>query len=79
MIKRLGIIFLLLFINGCSHKDKNSMNGENEIVTVTLKPLVTNLMYAGTVQPLKAVVVTTPAEGVSLRRCSQSPTTLICD
>jgi len=64
MINRLFIIFLLLLISSCGHNDKNSATGESEIVTVTLKPLITNLLYAGTVLPLKAVVVTTPAEGV---------------
>lgn len=64
MINRLFIIFLLLLISGCGHNDKNSATGVSEIITVTLKPLVTNLLYAGTVLPLKAVVVTTPAEGV---------------
>lgn len=67
MINRLFITFLLLIVfatSGCSHKENTSTTGESDIVTVSLKPLITNLLYAGTVQPLKAIVVTTPADGV---------------
>jgi len=67
MINRLFIVFLMLvltIIGGCGSKEKNSVPGKDEVMTVTLQPLTTNLLYAGTVQPLKAIVVTTPAEGV---------------
>ena len=67
MVNRVLIVFLMLLagmMSGCENKDKDSVSGKNEIITVTQKPLATNLFYAGTVQPLKAVVVTTPAEGV---------------
>ncbi len=67
-MNRLLIIFLTLLIgtlNGCSSKDKNSAaSKKNEMITVTRNPLLTHLLYAGTVQPLKVVVVTTPVEGV---------------
>ncbi len=67
MINRLCIIFLIVImgiISSCGSKEKNSVAGKDQIITVTLKPLVTNLLYAGSVQPLKAIVVTTPSDGV---------------
>src|SRR5579862_7335536 len=66
-MNRLLMIFLILIIgalNGCGSKDKNSAASKNEMLTVTRNPLITHLLYAGTVQPLKVVVVTTPVEGV---------------
>lgn len=66
MINRLVILLFCLMtatLCSCSHQEDSTSN-ESELVTVSLKPLVTNLLYAGTVQPLKAIVVTSPADGV---------------
>ncbi len=66
-MNRLLIVILTVaagLLCSCGSKDKADVSCESEIVTVSMKPLVTNLLYAGSVQPLKAVVVTTPADGV---------------
>jgi HlyD family secretion protein len=55
---------MMSVMSGCGNKEKNSASNKEEIITVTQKPLTTHLFYAGTVQPFKSIVVTTPAEGV---------------
>lgn len=55
---------MIVNISGCVDKEKNSKFGKDQIITVTREPLTAHLLYAGIVQPLKAMVVTTPAEGV---------------
>lgn len=58
-------MLLIGTLSGCGSKDKNSDASEkNNLLTVARNPLVTHLLYAGTVQPLKVVVITTPVEGV---------------
>jgi len=63
MSNRFFILLLSIFICSCSHQDENK-SANDEIITVTSHPLLTHLFYAGTVQPLKSVVVTTPTEGI---------------
>lgn len=58
----LTVIFLSLSHCG-SHKAEQSV-GKQEIMTVTSKPFATTLYYSGIIQPLKTVVITSPAEGV---------------
>jgi multidrug efflux pump subunit AcrA (membrane-fusion protein) len=57
-------MWMIVNISGCVDKEKNSKFGKDQIITVTREPLTAHLLYAGIVQPLKAMVVTTPAEGV---------------
>ena len=65
MINRFFSIVVIIFICSCSHEDENkNSNKKDEIITVTSHPLLTHLFYAGTIQPLKSVVVTTPTEGI---------------
>jgi HlyD family secretion protein len=66
MIKSLFVITLLCFfcsINACS-RDASSKNKTNNTITAELKPIQTRYYYTGMIQPLKTVVVTSPAEGV---------------
>jgi len=65
MVKlQFGIILLCVFcsISACS-RDTSSKK-TNEIITAELKPIQTHYYYTGLIQPLKTVVVTSPAEGV---------------
>jgi HlyD family secretion protein len=65
MINRFFIIFFLFLSGmGCSHSGKNSDPEKDEIITVAARSLAANLFYAGTIQPLKSIVITSPAEGV---------------
>ncbi len=51
----------------CSHEDDDKdqdANKDQEVITVASHPLLTHLFYAGSVQPLTSIVLTTPAEGI---------------
>lgn len=63
-IKTIIIILLVLMLYNCVHHRKTNSPSKNTIVTVTAQPLVSTLYYSGIIQPLKTVVVTTPADGV---------------
>jgi multidrug efflux pump subunit AcrA (membrane-fusion protein) len=52
---------------GCSHQDDDKDQDDNkdqEVITVASHPLLTHLFYAGSVQPLKSIVLASPAEGI---------------
>lgn len=57
----LALLVMSLFACG-NHKNKNAV--KNEVMTVTEKPLANSFYYTGVIQPIKTVVVTSPAEGV---------------
>ncbi len=61
MIYSMMLLYLICGINACSH-DTSTKN--NSTITVESKPLVSRYYYTGVIQPLKTVVVTSPAEGV---------------
>lgn len=63
-MKIIIFIFLLMSLCACSNSHNAKNTNKNEIITVASHPFATTLYYSGTVQPLKAVVVTSPAEGV---------------
>src|SRR5580700_10602584 len=56
----LGILFC---VSACSH-DTSSEKTHKNIIKAELKPIQTRYYYTGLIQPLKTVVVTSPAEGV---------------
>lgn len=60
------IVILLLFVivlSACGSHEKKT-NSKKEIFTLKSQPFSTKLFYSGIVQPLKTVVVTSPADGV---------------
>lgn len=64
MIKKILVIACLsFFLLGC-HDEKLPKVKPNEVMTVQPKPLTSHFYYSGVIQPLKAVVVTSPADGV---------------
>jgi HlyD family secretion protein len=52
----------VLLLASCHQRDGDT--SKVRIITVEEKPVTTALYYAGTIQPLKAIVVTSPADGV---------------
>jgi len=46
------------------HGSEKKSNDSSRIMTVTSQPTTTTLFYSGIIQPLKSIVITTPAEGV---------------
>lgn len=52
----------MLGISACHHRD--GKNSETDVITVEKKPIVNHYYYTGVIQPLKTMVVTSPAEGV---------------
>ena len=50
----------------CGSKEKNetARAGKQEMLTLASKPFSTTLFYSGIVQPLKTIVITSPADGV---------------
>lgn len=63
-MKRGYIFFLIiLLLTSCSSDDAKKPN-KQENVTLISKPFSTALFYSGIIQPIKTVVVTSPAEGV---------------
>ena len=63
MIKNGLLIVLSLFLTGCGDNRTQKLS-HNETMAVTAKPLTTHFYYSGVIQPLKAVVLTSPADGV---------------
>jgi HlyD family secretion protein len=61
-MKKIILLFLCL-LTACSQYEKNSRTS-NEIITVKPHSLATTLYYSGIIQPLKTVIITTPAEGI---------------
>lgn len=62
-----SVIFLLgvaVMLAACNGDDKNKKTVQNEIITVAPNALASSYYYTGMIQPIKAVVVTSPAEGV---------------
>ncbi len=63
MLKKLLIVFFFIgVLLACSHHEKKST--QMNIVTVTSDTVSTPLYYAGIIQPLKSMVITSPSEGV---------------
>lgn len=60
-MKYLFIILAGIFLASCSHEEKSNTNS---IMTATTRSFSQTLFYAGTIQPLKTIVVTSPAEGI---------------
>lgn len=56
--------FGLVSLVCCGSHGEKSVAGKEETVTLTSQSLSSTLFYSGTIQPLKTVVITTPAEGV---------------
>lgn len=66
MIKLQCVIILLCIfcsLSGCN-RDASTKNKPNQVITTELKSIQTHYYYTGLIQPLKTVVVTSPAEGV---------------
>lgn len=61
-MKWLSLMFLFLFMVSACHHNNNLTH--SKVVTVTKEKLETTIFYAGVIQPLKTVVVTSPTEGV---------------
>jgi HlyD family secretion protein len=61
-MKLLIILIMLCSLSACGH-DKTA-DEKTKIITVKPHRLSTALYYSGIVQPLKTVIITTPAEGV---------------
>gem|GEM_PF-649114 len=55
---------VLFFLLSACHHHSSSSSSQDEIITVSLKPLATTLYFASALQPLGGRVVTTPADGV---------------
>lgn len=63
MKKFLLSVVCLLLLNGCSQQnDKPS----TKVLTIQPETIANTLFYAGTIQPAKTIVVTSPADGVIL-------------
>lgn len=62
-IKWLTFFVAIMFLMSCGGNEKSSAE-KTDIMTVSAKPLSSSLFFTGTIQPLKTVVVTSPAEGV---------------
>jgi HlyD family secretion protein len=58
------IVFIVLLLYTCMHHRDPKISHTSSIITVSAQPLTATLFYSGVVQPLKTVVVTTPADGV---------------
>ncbi len=54
---------MLFCISACGRDTEDAKTHQN-IITAELKPIQTRYYYTGLIQPLKTVVVTSPAEGV---------------
>jgi HlyD family secretion protein len=63
-IQAIVVIVLVLLLYKCVHRPAETTSAENTIVTVSAKSQGSTLYFSGIVQPLKTIVVTTPAEGV---------------
>lgn len=63
-IKIISVMILMLMLYTCAHHHKTNSSSKNTTITVTATPLTSTLYYSGIVQPLKTIVVTTPADGV---------------
>lgn len=57
------LLFYLCLLTACDHPD-NGDKTKNAVITVNLHSLTTALYYSGMIQPLKTVMITTPAEGI---------------
>lgn len=62
-IARIFFIFGFLFLVACGDKSEQKTP---ELITVTTKTFSNTLYYAGTIRPLKTVVVASPVEGTVL-------------
>lgn len=63
LIHLLSLLSYILLV-ACNSTDKSSHPGKQVVMTVNSQPLSTTLYYSGIIQPLKTMVVTSPAEGV---------------
>jgi multidrug efflux pump subunit AcrA (membrane-fusion protein) len=55
------VVFLLLILSACSGQ---SVTSPPDLLTIKSQSLSNTLFYTGTIQPLKTVVVPSPADGV---------------
>lgn len=59
-----SMLGLIILLSACGSSEKSEHKGKQEVVTLISQPLSTTLFYSGIVQPLKTVVITSPADGV---------------
>jgi HlyD family secretion protein len=66
MVKARSVIIMMMFFTliSCGKNDKSEKSESDKLITVTSSSLSSSLFYSGSVQPLKTIVVTSPAEGV---------------
>lgn len=63
VIRRIVVLICLgWMLSACKHE--TSTTEHSNVITVTAKPVTTTLFFSGIIQPLKTVVITSPAEGV---------------
>src|SRR5580698_8941648 len=67
-MKRYNKLYFLVFIiitvlSYVHYKSAAPTHGKEKLYTVSAKPFSTTLSYSGEIEPLKAVAVTSPAEG----------------
>src|SRR5690349_6028626 len=60
----MSLFIFAVLISACGNGSKSDHAGKDEIIPVKSQTLSTSLFFSGTIQPLKTVVVTSPAEGV---------------
>lgn len=58
------LTLLVLSLTACGSRDNHSMANKQEVITLAPKKISTSLFYSGVIQPLKAIVITNPADGV---------------
>ena len=56
-------LLLMLMLVGCGENDKTTSE-KDTLITATEKALTSSLFFTGVIQPLKTIVVTSPADGV---------------
>lgn len=63
-MQRYFFTFLFILIIGITACSRQSQGKDVEIVTIQPQSLSNSLYYSGTIQPLRSIVVATPADGV---------------
>lgn len=63
-MRNLVMVALILLLSACGSGDKSSQSGSDKVMTVTSSSLASSLYFSGRIQPLKTIVITSPAEGV---------------
>jgi len=62
MTKLFVVALVFAMVASCS--DKHTKSGKTAVITVKSSPFYSTAYYAGTIQPLKSAVITSPADGV---------------